>query len=248
MFHRSRGEVTLTAAGEALLPWARQVQADCDAAQAAVRELLGLRGGRLALGATPSLTTNLLPPLLVEFHRRHPGVALIVHEAGSGDLVTRLEQGELDVAIVILPITEPWVQTTPLLEEELVLAVHPGHHLANRRSLDLSELRDEPLVMFRDGYDLREVTTQACREAGFEPVAALEGLEMDGVLALTAAGLGASVLPASVVHHGRRALRAVRFKGRVLTRTVGLAARRDRPLSQAAQAFVNAIVTATAAP
>ena len=65
--------MVLTGAGEVFLPWARQVLADCEAGAAAVRDLLGLQRGRLALGATPSLTTNLLPPVLASFHRRHPG-------------------------------------------------------------------------------------------------------------------------------------------------------------------------------
>src|SRR6516165_12279621 len=62
LFYRERSEVSLTGAGEVFLPWARQVLADCEAGAAAVRDLLGLEKGRLVLGATPSLASNLLPP------------------------------------------------------------------------------------------------------------------------------------------------------------------------------------------
>jgi DNA-binding transcriptional LysR family regulator len=237
LFHRSRGDVTLTAGGQAFLPWARQVLADCEAGRAAVRDLMGLARGRLALGATPSLTTNLLPPVLSAFHHRHPGIELMVHEAGSPDLVTGLEQGQLDVALVILPVQQGWVETELLSTEELVLAVSPDHPLAGRELLDLAALRDLPLVMFRDGYDLREATFAACRTAGFEPVLAVEGLEMDGVLALTEAGLGASVVPASVAPRAA-GLRTVAFRNHALTRGVGVASRRDRPMPHAAVAFV----------
>jgi DNA-binding transcriptional LysR family regulator len=217
LFHRSRGDVTLTAGGQAFLPWARQVLADCEAGRAAVR--------------------NLLPPVLSAFHHRHPGIELMVHEAGSPDLVTGLEQGQLDVALVILPVQQGWVETELLSTEELVLAVSPDHPLAGRELLDLAALRDLPLVMFRDGYDLREATFAACRTAGFEPVLAVEGLEMDGVLALTEAGLGASVVPASVAPRAA-GLRTVAFRNHALTRGVGVASRRDRPMPHAAVAFV----------
>jgi DNA-binding transcriptional LysR family regulator len=240
LFHRDRSEVTLTGAGEVFLPWARQVLADCEAGATAVRELLGLRRGRLVLGATPSLTTNLLPPLLARFHADHPGIELTLHEAGSQDLVERLEQGEADVAVVILPVDRPWVETTPLLEEELVLAVHPDHPLAGRRSIRVAELDQVPLVMFKDGYDLRDATLEACRRAGFAPVLAMQGLEMDGALALAAAGIAAAVVPESVVASDNR-LCLVRFRGAALRRTIGLASRRDRPYSPAAQAFVSAL-------
>jgi DNA-binding transcriptional LysR family regulator len=255
LLHRSRGTVDLTPAGDTFLPWARQVLSDCEAGQAAVRDALGLRRGRMALGATPSLTTTALPSVLAEFHSRYPGIDLSFHEAGSPDLVDRLEQARLDVAMVILPINQSWVRATALYEEELVLAVHPGHPLAGRERVAIGELRDVPLVMFRDGYDLRISTFAACRQAGFQPVLAIDGGEMDGVLAMTAAGLGAAVVPASAVRTGANSglerpalLQAVRFEGGALTRTVGLASRRDRVLPRPAQAFVELVSERLGAP
>ncbi len=240
LFHRDRAEVTLTGAGQVFLPWARQVLADCEAGVAAVRDLLGLRRGRLILGATPSLTTNLLPPVLAAFHAHYPELDLTLHEAGSQDLVDRLEKGEMDLAVVILPVDRPWVESVELMREELVLAVNSAHPLARRRSIRVAELDRVPLVMFKDGYDLREATLLACRQAGFTPIMAMQGLEMDGALALTSAGVAAAVVPESVVP-GAGSLRAVRFRGSALTRTVGLASRKDRPFTPAAQAFVEAL-------
>jgi DNA-binding transcriptional LysR family regulator len=240
LFHRARNEVVLTGAGEAFLPWARQVLADCDAGVAAVRDLLGLQRGQLSLGATPSLTTHLLPPVLAEFHASHPGLELSVYEAGSQDLVRRLEDGEIDLAVVILPVDRPLIESRPLMEEELVLAVNRDHRLAGRRAITVEELEGVPLVMFKGGYDLREATIEACRQAGFAPVLAMQGLEMDGALALASAGVAAAVVPESVVAPSGP-LRAVRFIGGSLRRQVGLASRRDRPLSPAARAFVAAL-------
>lgn len=240
LFHRDRSEVTLTGAGEVFLPWARQALADCDAGAEAVRDLLGLRRGRLVIGATPSLTTNLLPPVLARFHTDHPGVELTVHEAGSQELVDRLGKGEMDLAVVILPVDRPWVEARSLMTEELVLAVDPGHPMAGRRSIRVADLEHVPLVMFKDGYDLRETTLTACRQAGFTPTMAMQGLEMDGALALAAAGVAAAVVPDSVVDGSGR-LRAIRFRGGALERTIGLAARRDRPFSPAASAFVDSL-------
>src|SRR5437867_13391439 len=97
-----KGRVALTPAGEILLPWARRGLADVDGAALEVRELADLRRGRLAVGATPSLTTTLLPPALTRFHRSFPAIDLVLHEAGSRDLVAELEQGALDIALVIL--------------------------------------------------------------------------------------------------------------------------------------------------
>src|SRR5438105_4954493 len=122
----------------------------------------------------------------------------------------------------------------------LTPAVARSHPLVSRRTVNVADLRDVPLVMFREGYDLRVVTEAACRAAGFAPTFAVEGGEMDGVLRLTAAGLGAAIVPSLVIEpHG--ALKAVRIAGSALTRTIGLAHRRDRRLSRAGQELVETV-------
>ncbi len=240
LFHRMKGNVALTSAGEVLLPWARRVIADVDGAALEVRELGDLRRGRLAVGATPSLTTTLLPPALARFHERFAAIDLVLHEAGSRDLVGELEQGVLDVALVILPLRHEVLETTPLLREELVVAAAPDHPLASRSRIAIADLKGVPLVMFRDGYDLRASTLTACRRAGFDPTFALEGGEMDGVLRLAAAGLGVAVVPSLVIDAAARGLKAVRLS-EPLTRVIGFANRRDRPLSRGAREFVDIV-------
>ncbi|HEV8655046.1 MAG TPA: LysR family transcriptional regulator, partial [Candidatus Limnocylindria bacterium] len=127
LFHRMRGNVALTPAGEALLPLARRVLTDVAGAESEVRDLTGMRRGRLSLGATPSLSTTLVPPALARYHQSYPGIELVLHEAGSRDLVGELERGTLDVALVILPMHDDILETTALLREELVLAVPKSH-------------------------------------------------------------------------------------------------------------------------
>ncbi|HVV29425.1 MAG TPA: LysR substrate-binding domain-containing protein [Mycobacteriales bacterium] len=246
LFDRSRRRVVLTPAGEAFLPWARQALADCEAGREVVRELLGLQRGRLSIGATPSLTTGLLPTLLADFHERYPGVELRLRQAGSRELVDSVDAGELDLALVILPVRSPRVTARALAEDELVLAVAETHPLAHRTSIAITDLRGVPLVGFREGYDLRETTFEACRSAGFEPTLALEGGEMDGVLALAEAGLGGAVVPMTALG-STTALRAIRFGRGMPRRTVGLARCTDRPQSQAAAAFERAVLSALTA-
>jgi DNA-binding transcriptional LysR family regulator len=238
LLDRRKTGVALTDAGEILLPWAKRVLADLDGARSEVAGLATLERGRLSVGATPSVSTVLLPRVLAAFHDAHPGVLLTVVEAGSRDLVDRLASGDLDLALVILPVPrEELFETTPLLREELVLAVSKRHPLAKRKTVRVSELRGVPLVMFRDGYDLRSATITACEQAGFHPTFAVEGAEMDGVLRMAAAGVGVAVVPSMVVEKAGP-LVAVRLAQPTLTRSVGVAFRRDRHHSRAADAFV----------
>jgi DNA-binding transcriptional LysR family regulator len=230
LFLRARGNITLTDAGEALLPLARRILADADTARHEVLELVQLRRGRIRLGATPSLCTGLLPDVLRAFHDRYPGIRLLIEEGGSHDLVRELARGALDLALVVLPLPtpSPALTTVELLREDLVVVSSPEAPAPGRgRTVRISDLEGERLVMFRHGYDLRELTVAACRAEGFEPDFAVEGGEMDAVLGFVRAGLGVAVVPRMVATKSGRGLRVTPLARPGLHRTIALAHRSD---------------------
>src|SRR5579864_1995607 len=250
LFHRMKRHVALTEAGKTFLPHARAVLQRLEEARLEVQELSGLRKGTLAVGAPPSVGTHLLPKALAAFSQRHPGIALSFREAGSRTLVSLLEEGELDLAVIIQPVRHPALVADPLIEEELLLAVPRMHHLAHgdfEQRVRMAQLKQEPFVLLREGaYDLRDQTLAACRKAGFEPQVALDGGEMDSMLRFVAAGIGLAILPEMVlgdldVRDGPVALRRLQPR---LTRSLVLARRRDRYFSAAAREFTTVLVEA----
>ncbi|MEV0394714.1 LysR family transcriptional regulator [Polymorphospora rubra] len=239
LFERVRGNVALTAAGEALLPLAARILADVDTARREVQELVGLRRGRVRLGATPSLCSSLAPQVLSRFRTAHPTIDLHVEEGGSQDLVGELTRGGLDLALIIRPGQgiDPSLTAEPILRENLVVAsVGPLPGVARDEPVDLLTLRHQPMVMFRTGYDLRDATLEACRQAGFTPRFAVEGGEMDAVLSFVEAGLGIALVPGIVVA-GRPQLHATPLAAPGIRRTIALAWRRGVVPTHAAQAL-----------
>jgi DNA-binding transcriptional LysR family regulator len=234
---RGHDNVTLTAAGEALLPMARRIVADSETARLEIAELAGLRRGRLRLGATPSLCVSVVADVLEVFHGRYPGIALEVSEGGSQDLVADLQRGQLDLALVI-DRTERGgdLALTPVLREELVVVAARGWPELGPH-IGVAELAAHPLVVNREGYELREVTLAACAAAGVTPRIAVEGGEMDAVLRMVERGLGVAIVP-SLVLAGHPGLRATRLDGGAWShRTISLAHRTDVAPTRAAQAF-----------
>lgn len=230
LFSRARGNIALTDAGEALLPLARRILADADTARHEVQELVQLRRGRVRLGATPSVCTGLLPDVLRAFHGAHPGIQLLIEEGGSHDLVRQLARGALDLALLVLPLpaASPALTTVELLHEDLVVVSPcPGRRPGRKGSVHVADLENEPLVMFRHGYDLRELTVAACRAEGFEPSFTVEGGEMDAVLGFVRAGLGIAVVPRMVAVRAGRDLRTTPLASPGLRRTIALAHRSD---------------------
>lgn len=239
LFERIRGDIRLTAAGEVLLPLARRILADTETARREVQELIGLRRGRVRLGATPSLITSLAPEALRRFRDAHPAVEVRVTESGSQDLVRDLLSGELDLALIILPGTgvDPALRVEPLLRESLVVASTEPLTIGHiDGAVRLADLREVPLVMFRAGYDLRDATLAACRAAGFEPTFAVDGGEMDAVLGFVEAGLGVALVPGIVVAR-RPGLRVTPLAPPGVERTIALARRRNGVPTHAARAL-----------
>lgn len=238
LFSRARGNVALTPAGEALLPIALRILADVDTAHLEVAELVGLRSGRVRVGAPPSLCASLFADVLKRYHDAYPGIRLLVTESGSRDLERDLTAGALDLALVI---ASPGLSLTsvPVLSEELVVA---SARPLGRERVRLSDLRDEPMVMFREGYDLRETTVAACRAAGFEPRFSVEGGEMDAVLRFVEAGLGVALVP-SVVLATRPLLHGTPLAAPGIRRTIALAHRTDVAPTGAARAFRSVLLS-----
>ena len=237
LFVRARGNVSLTPAGEVLMPLAKRILADVETARLQVHELAELRTGRLRLGATPSLCTGLVADALAGFRSTYLGIELIVDESGSRDLVRQIAEGGLDLAVITSPLqrSDPVLDTVAILREELTVAV-PRDAEPDLGSIRVADLEHRALVMFRDGYDLRTMTLAECQRAGFTPRFAIEGGEMDAVLSFVEAGLGVAVVP-SMVLPSRPRLRGVPFVAPVPTRTIALAHRSDVRPPLAAEAF-----------
>lgn len=245
LFSRARGNITLTDAGEALLPLARRILADADTARHEVLELVRLTRGRVRLGATPSLCTGLLPDVLRTFHDLHPGIRLLIEEGGSHDLVRELARGTLDLALVVLPLPSPSpaLTTVELFQEDLAV-VSSAAAPAPRSPVRISDLEGRPMVMFRHGYDLRDLTLAACRAAGFEPYLTVEGGEMDAVLGFVRAGLGIGVVPRMVADRAGPDVRVTPLARPGLRRTIALAHRSDVAPPRAARVLQEVLLAA----
>lgn len=236
LFDRVGRSLRLTEAGEALLPYARAILAQVEEARAAMAERVGLKAGRVSIGAPPTVGAHLLPPLLAAFHQRYPGITLRLHEAGIQSLLDLLEAGLTDLAVVALPVSDELLTVTPLLNEPLVLIVSPTHPLAGRSEVTMTELRNERWILSPASYELREATLKACRDAGFTPQTVMEGGETETLVRFVVAGLGIALVPALAVA-GFHNVAILTIRDQNLTRSLGLVWRSDRNASPAARAL-----------
>lgn len=245
LFHRARGNISLTAAGETLLPRARRILTDADAIRAEMGELAGLQRGRVRLGATPTLCISLVAEVLRAFRSAYPGVELQLVEGGSHLLIEQLAAGAVDMALVTMsegrPVSGTALIRTPLLTEELVVVSSAETPPIAQGAIDLARLAELPLIALAESYDLRGTTDGAFAAADLTPSIVVEGAEMDAVLTFVERGLGVAVVPATVPV-GRPTLRSVRLTDPQLERTIVVAQRTDVNPTRAAEAMRDVIV------
>ena len=209
LLDRSGRSVRLTEVGSAVLPFARAALDAVAGARLAVDELAGLVRGQVTVGMVSGCALPILAELLAGFHHRYPGVAITLVEDNSDRLAERLRDGQLDLALIGWAGETPaGLDTTVIVDEELVAAVHPAHPLADAATtaIPVGKLRDLPLVSLPRGTGVRAALDAACAEAGFAPRIVFEASALPMVVELATRGLGLAVVPASIPN-GPRILR-----------------------------------------
>ena len=226
LLRRKPRGVELTAAGEVLLAHARTLlelhARALDAVQRAGRGELG----RLCVGTIPTGPMHpLMPASVRQFRGRYPDAAVTLEECLSDELLQRLRDERIDVAFLrSVPHDVSGLVVEILLTEPMVVALPRSHALGKRgvtSQVAIRDLRDEPFIVFarQHGPAFYDITLAACQRAGFSPLIAQEAPRVTTALGLVAAGLGVSVMPASMQ---RIALEGVVF--RAIDKRAGLTA------------------------
>lgn len=202
LFRRRPRGMELTDAGAALLGEARAILARSQEAEALVRRAARGEEGRLRLGLTNSAWFHPATPAAVaRFHAAAPQVALSFAQAGTGALIEMLQRGEVDAAFIRTTSARPeGVAIRRLADEPMMAALPAGHALAARGTVALADLADETFIAYprAEGAGLYDAVIAACLGAGFSPRIGYETPQVIATLSLVSAGLGVSIVPASL--------------------------------------------------
>lgn len=247
LFDRSTRKVALTPAGEAFRRRARAALEELDAAAADAAEAAAGRTGLLRVGFVSSASYTVIPEGIREFQRRRPRVELVLSPLTSGEQVELLLDGGLDLGLVRDPGRVPGLDFELLSAEELVAVVPESHPLAAGHEIMPAALRGEPMVLFpyrlMPGFVARVLGL--LEPGGVRPNVVQQAIHQETVLGLVAAGIGISVLPASVERFGMPGVAIRPLAGRPMTE---LHAVRGSTASAAVEEFVDCLRGAVGDP
>ncbi|MGB8955906.1 MAG: LysR family transcriptional regulator [Tumebacillaceae bacterium] len=198
LLDRQGKQVALTDAGEVVVGQAQQIVRSFDHLAAELADVMQIRRGRIRMGIPPMIGANFFPKVLAAFYKLYPDVTIQLKEEGAKQIEQLIIDGELDLGVAVLPVEEERFHSFSFVNENLMLIVHPSHKLAGRERVLLSELRDEPFLLFREGFALHDHILAESARAGFRPKVAYESSQWDFMSEMVAANLGVALLPARI--------------------------------------------------
>lgn len=236
MFERKSRSVVLTDAGKLLQSRARQVLTIIEDTQAEITD--DGQSGRVRVGAIPTVAPYFLPEVLRSFSREHPKATLIVQENTTDVLLKSCTQGEIDLAILALPVPAKYLEVEELFEEELLLVLPPEHPLVQQEKIRLCDVEPFPFVLLDEAHCLSGNIISFCRQRSFQPVAVERTSQLTMVQELVSLSHGVSLIPAMARARDQSDRRVYRsFAGRKPTRTIAVAWNPYRFQSRLVQAF-----------
>jgi DNA-binding transcriptional LysR family regulator len=235
LFERSRRGARLTPVGTAILPAVRKFAEQLERLELAVHEAVAGQTGVLTIGAITTAMLNVLPGLIEELKAEYPQLTISVREIDSAEAVPALEAGDIDLAFARLEgDLGATIESLPLTEDRLAVALPADHPLAARSRISLASLANEPLVMFarRLSPVYFDNLIATCRASGFSPRVLHEVRSVASQIAFVSCGQGIALVPASLkkVAPGNVVLRSLSQRLNVVTTAVAWNTARPNPL------------------
>lgn len=230
LLERTGRDVRPTDAGEVVLATAEKVLRELDDAATRIREARDRGEGTVVIACGDTTALYLLPPVLVAFRREFPRADVAVRCHGSPEVLALVLAGDADLGVATEPRDlDPALESARLLEEDLVLAVPPGHRFTDAGPAALSELSGESAVLLARPATTRAVIDEGLARAGVALAPALESGNLEVVKAYVARGFGLSILPAlAITDDDRRRFAVHPLPGEFPRRRLVVLRRRDR--------------------
>ncbi|KMY54052.1 LysR family transcriptional regulator [Bacillus sp. FJAT-27231] len=200
LFDRSTRHLQLTDAGKIVYQQGQKAFSALTELGVLLDELMDIAAGEIKIGIPPLIGTLFFPDIARRFHKKYPKVSLELVELGAKLIAQLVEEGQIDLGIIVLPADEEKFNTYPFIQDEFVLYIHENHRLAGKENVSLNELKSEKFILFSESFTLHDYIKRACEDAGFTPSIAYQSSQWDLIIELVSSQLGITLLPKSIYY------------------------------------------------
>ncbi len=239
LFDRTTRSLQPTQAAHEAVVVAQRILRDVDSLGAGLRDLSGLRRGRVALAITPTLAEILLPAAMRRFGAQHPHIRVEIDDCAPDQFVGRVIGEHVDFGIGTPERAGADVDTETLVRDHLALVCLRGHPLAARRTLRWADLAGHPVITVRPGYGIRPLIDGAAAQAGVRLDVVNEVAFLSTALWMTAAGMAAAIMPSAfATRSGDASLVVKPLAAPRVSRDIFVVTRRGRSIPPAGRALI----------
>lgn len=244
LFEREGRNVKLLPIGKIFLTHAKEAMKAIDFAKRQMDEYIDPERGSIKIGFPTSLASSLLPGLLAEFKNAYPNIHFQLRQGAYNFLIDAIKDRDLDLAFLGPVVTDdPYINADILFYEKMYLLAPKNHRLAKRKSVYLTELKEEDFVLFPKGYIFERLVVDACHSVGFDPHVTTMGEDLDAIKGMVAAGIGLTILPESAIHKADSTYTVtIPISSPDLKRSVGMITPKHRELAPSEKVFYNFVI------
>jgi DNA-binding transcriptional LysR family regulator len=238
LFQRDTRNVHLTAEAEFFVKIARQLVGEINLAFAEVADHVARRKGKVAIAALPSIAAGWLPPVIAEYRRRYPGVAIELYDVLSDYCLELVRQGKADIALTAPGLSMAEFDTETLCSDVFFFVCHRSHALAGKKRLRIKELANCEFIHLARTTSVRQ---QIDAVMGPDTIVntGLEVEQLATAAGLVAAGIGVTLVPELALFQFRHPqLVAIPLDAPALVRPILIVKRKGHPLSIAADGLL----------
>lgn len=224
LVERQPKNVQLTDVGRQIVVRARRMLDEEEEIIALARNNTDPLGGKLKIGLIPTIGPYLLPRVMQKLRKALPHLGLMLYEHQTEPLLKRLRDGEIDVGILALPVSQESLESRTLYEEAFTLAVPTHHPLSSKTSVKLQDLKGQTLLLLEDGHCLRDQALEVCSRIDVKEAEDFRATSLETLRQMVVAGLGVTLLPETAVESpfaSQRGLNIRHFAKPAPSRTVG---------------------------
>ena len=237
LFDRSQKQLSLTPEGNIFLNRIELALRSIQDAVLEVNDYKQLQKGTIKIGIPSMIGAYLFPKIFSSFQQLYPHLDIYLYEEGSTTIREQLERDDLDFGIVIISDASASLQLLPMSRNQIVACIPEKHPLARKDSISINDVANADLIMLKEGSFLRQLVLSKIKRANIMPEIVLESNQIETVKGLIASNVGIAFLLDFIVK-GAPGIRAVPFDDPLYV-DLGLAWKKDRYISNAAQSFID---------
>lgn len=244
IFERTNKKVLPTELGEQIIASARRILLEIDTIQQLAGNAQDPLAGNFRLGAFPTLSTYIFPGLVPLIKQALPKLRLILIEEKTDALVAQLKQGQLDAALLALPIHDDALETRRLFDDEFFLAVAIDNPLAAKKTIAQSDLAHQQLLLLDEGHCLRGQALQICQLNGAEEQQDVRATGLETLRQMVRAGTGITFMPKIAIYEPEDGICYIPFEAPVPRRTIGMVWRKTSARNELFDRLTKLIISA----